>query len=103
MTAAEFFDRLEAAAGLAPAEQRDLPAFRQLCENRPGWLAEDEPLNHAASHAVSYALSVCREVIQHYERTGNDDDVDVALTGAWHAYLAHKAIRELAAKRGGTP
>lgn len=57
----------------------------------------------AAEEAVDLGLYMHLDILQHLRDTGTDDDLALALTAAKHAYLAHKAVRELAAKRRGSP
>lgn len=105
-----FFDRL--AAGLFPGPPTaDFESFRGHCEAREfagrdtfglAYLSRDN-CSEALEEAVDLALYMHLDVLKHLREDGDDEDMALALTAAKHAFLAHKAVRELAAKRQGAP
>lgn len=109
-TLAEFFSRLQEAAfpGEAP---HDFLAFRAHCEAREragresfglAYLSRDN-LREAMEEFADGANYFFFDTLQHLRNRGDDDDYELALTAALHAYKAHRAARELAAKRRGSP
>lgn len=109
---AAFFDHLEAAArGAGKKAPPIFVAFREHCEMRErigrerfgvGYLAKDnaaEALEECCDTAIYMALDAIRYSRQH----GEDADLSLALTAAFHAYRSYEAVRRLAAKRRGSP
>lgn len=103
-----FFDRLEAASfpGKVPDDFR---AFRQGCETREragrstfglAYLCRPN-LPEAQQEWADGANYIFFDALRNRRATGQDEDLDVALSVAYHAYMADHFTRLLASKRRG--
>lgn len=43
------------------------------------------------------------DMLQNRHLTGRDDDMDLVLEGAWHAFKMHEVAQQLSARRRGSP
>jgi hypothetical protein len=101
-----WLDRLEAAL---PGE--DLEAFREHIVVRE--LAGRDRFRHSflgrnncdegLEEAVDLALYSLLDTLRAKREGRGDEDIDLALTAAAHAFHAHSALRRLKAKRAGAP
>ncbi len=104
-----FYDRLETCfPGKPPAA---FAAFRREAEAREvegrdkfglSYLSRSN-LVEASEEGADEANYFLFDVLQHRRRLGRDDDLDLALEGAWHSFKAYECARRLEAKRLGSP
>jgi len=104
-----FFDRLESVfPGSAPP---DFIAFRRECERRERagrdtfrhrYLTRDNRAE-ALEEAADLANYMLFDVLQHLRKTGTEDEKELALTVAFHAYESYEAVLRLGRKRAGSP
>lgn len=106
-TVRDFLDRLSEAYPATPAW---FERFRGLCEARErhgrvhfgyAYLDRDNVAEGAeeAADGVLYALLDTLRA----KREGEDENIDLALTAAWHFAEAYQTLLCLRAKRGGDP
>lgn len=104
-----FYDRLEACfPGKAP---ETFKSFRHECEVRElegrekfglSYLSRQN-LREADQEGADGANYLFFDVLKYRRRTGRDDDLELALQGAYHAFKAFDCARRLEAKRRGSP
>lgn len=83
--------------------------FRDQCEAREkagrsvfglAYLKRDNP-REALEEAADAANYFMFDWLQNLQRTGGDEELDLVLTGAWHAFKLHQTALELMRKRRG--
>lgn len=103
---AEFFDRLQRA--MFPGKVPEwFVAFRRECEARERQGREEYGLSYlrrdncveACQEFADGAIYFMFDVLQSLRNTGDEEGIDIALTGAWHAAEAHRCAQELSARR----
>jgi len=109
-TVAEFFGRLAEAAfpGEAP---EGFESFRRQCEAREragrgsfGFAyASRDNLAESVEELSDFVIYLLLDGLKHRRNGGGDEDLELALTGAMHAFRAYEATRHLAARRRGSP
>lgn len=109
-TVAAFFDRL--AAGAFPGKpDPEYATFRQHCEYREragrtdfgdAYLHRDN-LAEAREELADLGIYALLDSLQAIRDGKGDEDFELVLTMAHHAYLAYKTSMRLAAKRRGAP
>lgn len=66
------------------------------------YMSRNNPFE-AMEEAADAANYFFFDVLQNRQRQNRDDDLDLVLTGAWHAFKLHQVAQELSQKRRGTP
>lgn len=104
-----FFDHLESVFPGSASD--DFRVFRQECERRElagrktfkhRYLARDNRVD-AREEAADLANYMYFDVLQNLRLTGTEDEKELALTAAYHAYKAYEATLRLGRKRQGSP
>lgn len=107
-----FFDQLEdGIRGQSPKRPPGFIAFRRHCEAREragreefglGYLSRDNCIE-ALEEGADLAIYMVLDAVRHEHLYGEDADRALALSAALDAFRAYEKVRELAAKRRGTP
>lgn len=110
-TLSAFFRRLSEALPPGEAESDSWCAFRAQCEARE-YAGRDKfgmeylvrsNTTEALEETADLALYAFLDSLKQRRDQGSDEDFDLVLMGAFHAYKAHETMRHLRSRRHGAP
>jgi hypothetical protein len=109
-TLTRFFDRLQQ-GGFPGKPSESFRVFRAESEGREKRgrrlfglkYLRKENCQEACEEAADIGIYMHLDVLCHARKHDSEEDIDLALTAAWHAFKAHEAARLLASKRRGGP
>jgi hypothetical protein len=110
-TIGKLFDRLAEALPPGEADSDEFYAFRAQCEAREkagrntfGFrYLNRSNTTEALEEAADFALYLMLDSLREVRDNGSEEDMDLVLIGARHAYKAHATARHLRARRHGAP
>ena len=108
---AKLFDRLAEALPPGEADSEAWWAFRAHCESRERMgrstfgfrYLNRSNTSEALEEAADYCLYLLLDSLREIRDNGSEEDMDLVLIGARHAFKCHETARHLRARRHGAP